>query len=889
MAKTEIFTLGLDGTQYLSVAKKLQTSIVELTKEQKKMRGTTKETSKAFVQNASDLKELKANYNNAIKGNIEYNNQAKATATLTKEVNTALKREAVTINEANQQTTRLNKVKKSLNVNNKEEKVLLDSINKRIDKNTEFVKDNSSSIEKQKMNIGNYSSALGGLHPMLGKLASGLEASKGGLDSGASGFKKFNTVLKFSIIGIIVTAVMLLIKGLMKMQPVIDKVSEVFAGMNAVLDVTIGFFSSVISLVTDVVTGQKSLSEAWKEGTELAGNLGQAMKDAYEEGAAIQNLIKDNERLARTTSMRIGNLEVEAERLKAISDDNTKSFQERESALKKSMSIERTIASERLTLAKNQMSAVLRANNLAAKSNALTDEQKNNLVSAINEVNTARKESQAVLMTNMKEENMLKQDRLEKDLDILIDGFDNVKKLNDKIIDSDKTTLSEKARLIAETQSLSNQSFEKQVSTLQKLTTENINADDLLKESNATLLNEKIRALGLSEIGETRLLEVIRERRIVESETAEQTKELAAQVIEKTIEGADRELEIYKRTHQRKKEEDTFFTQEKADAEKLRLENELAEEEKLFQEKLALQPEKEQELTDAIQLVRDENRIAQDELTLERDEALKEKKVIDLENQRAIDDENFNNKFALETERLERQRLLEVENAKKTGASVELINKKYAAKQKKIDGESNTAKLKMLADTLGSVAELLGKESALGKAAAISQALINTYLGISAGVKLGYPQAIPAVAAAAVTGFGAVKNIVSTKAEKGAAFGILDGKRHSQGGEDIHIGGQLVGEMEGGEMFGVMSRQATSKFLQFNNENTDGVSSDNGYFENGGAISSLSSASAISNVSKGTDMNAFIDKINGIKVVNNVNDTSNLINDNLEVENVANL
>jgi hypothetical protein len=41
--------------------------------------------------------------------------------------------------------------------------------------------------------------------------------------------------------------------------------------------------------------------------------------------------------------------------------------------------------------------------------------------------------------------------------------------------------------------------------------------------------------------------------------------------------------------------------------------------------------------------------------------------------------------------------------------------------------------------------------------------LINTYQGISAGVKLGFPAAIPAVALAAATGFSAVKNIIATK------------------------------------------------------------------------------------------------------------------------------
>ena len=81
------------------------------------------------------------------------------------------------------------------------------------------------------------------------------------------------------------------------------------------------------------------------------------------------------------------------------------------------------------------------------------------------------------------------------------------------------------------------------------------------------------------------------------------------------------------------------------------------------------------------------------------------------------------------------------------------------------------AKIKATSDTLSIVGDILGKESAAGKAIAISSALINTYLGISAGVKLGYPAAIPAVLAAAATGFKAVKNIIGTKVPKGGGGG----------------------------------------------------------------------------------------------------------------------
>jgi len=83
--------------------------------------------------------------------------------------------------------------------------------------------------------------------------------------------------------------------------------------------------------------------------------------------------------------------------------------------------------------------------------------------------------------------------------------------------------------------------------------------------------------------------------------------------------------------------------------------------------------------------------------------------------------------------------------------------------------------LTAVSSTAGQLADLAGKESAAGKALAVAQALINTYLGITAGVKLGFPAAIPAVLAASVTGFKAVKSIMSVKVPGGGGGGSIPG------------------------------------------------------------------------------------------------------------------
>ena len=89
----------------------------------------------------------------------------------------------------------------------------------------------------------------------------------------------------------------------------------------------------------------------------------------------------------------------------------------------------------------------------------------------------------------------------------------------------------------------------------------------------------------------------------------------------------------------------------------------------------------------------------------------------------------------------------------------------------KKEADQRIALAQQSASALTQLSDIVGKETAAGKALAVSAALINTYLGITAGVKLGFPAAIPAVAIAAMTGFSAVKNIIATKVPGGASGG----------------------------------------------------------------------------------------------------------------------
>jgi hypothetical protein len=116
------------------------------------------------------------------------------------------------------------------------------------------------------------------------------------------------------------------------------------------------------------------------------------------------------------------------------------------------------------------------------------------------------------------------------------------------------------------------------------------------------------------------------------------------------------------------------------------------------------------------------------------------------------------------------------------GASQDAItayDEKAAAARIQIEKAQQAAKLAIISDALGSVADLVGRDTVAGKALAIGQAIINTYLGATAALAAS-PPPFNFIAAGAViaTGLMNVKKIIETKlpgVEGGGAGGAAAG------------------------------------------------------------------------------------------------------------------
>ena len=103
-----------------------------------------------------------------------------------------------------------------------------------------------------------------------------------------------------------------------------------------------------------------------------------------------------------------------------------------------------------------------------------------------------------------------------------------------------------------------------------------------------------------------------------------------------------------------------------------------------------------------------------------------------------------------QTRALERQSLVATQA---TQAALVAFDKQTAAARIQIERAQQETKLLIISDALGVIAEAVGKETKAGKALAISQALINTYLGATKALAT-YPPPFGAIAAATVVAAG---------------------------------------------------------------------------------------------------------------------------------------
>ena len=558
----------------------------------------------------------------------------------------------------------------------------------------------------------------------------------------------------------------------------------------AIKDNIVSRFQGLISLFHAVGAGLQGLWErdlpalkkAAKDAAQAVVQLGTGMDpDAQREFseainetvaamAALATMRRDIIRQNRELTKQAEQLATAEQLAQVIADDATRSFAEREEAAERSReALERRAAVE-VRIAKNNLSLIERDLAIRRAAGEDVDGLMDQQLSAFQALAAAQRDYTVTVADNEKTRRELVQDRLERDLDIYIDAFDNQKTINERVIEDEKEALEVRRATLAETARLADASFAKQIETIQEFTGIQVNANDLIAESDAVALRDRIRALGLSEVIEGRLLEIVRERKLAIDDLARAQRELtktsreaftALQPLTRDTGAGDRADEVRKIVEgSTKATDDTAETAEEASA---RISEGVSNMQSAFQQAKGSVGEffqQQQQLADfQLQQAQQGVQAAQTEL----------------QTQLQLDAQGYASR--VETARAE----LEV------------------AKQKEAEAEKQRQKAQRAQLAAQSI------EQASNLVTAISKLWVNP----------GWPLALPATALL----FGSfaaakIKAFQATKLFSQGGYEILDGGSHASGRDVPLFTGRdgVQRRAEGGEGMAIFSRQATRKY-----------------------------------------------------------------------------
>ncbi len=174
-------------------------------------------------------------------------------------------------------------------------------------------------------------------------------------------------------------------------------------------------------------------------------------------------------------------------------------------------------------------------------------------------------EMDTILGANKKRARETDKDDFEKQLDFAIDFFEVNKNINMKIIEDEKTTLAEREAMTEETRRLSDSSFQSQIKLVEDYTGKRLDFDKLIKISDEAELRRILEKKDLNETTQTRILEILKERKLVlqeldEAEDATAEKRIAKnQEIEQSIQNIEQDdfdlkIELLEKEFEKEKE-----------------------------------------------------------------------------------------------------------------------------------------------------------------------------------------------------------------------------------------------------------------------------------------------------------------------------------------------
>jgi hypothetical protein len=284
--KIIIAELDIDVNALIKSTQEVKNAIDVVKNQQKELTKSGETSSAQFVQNAADLKTLGSAYNSNLKALSESTQAQADQANALQLVTLALNTEVTSIKEARDQNSLLNKLRNETNATTVEGKAQIESLNKKLDENNNFIKENADNYLKQKINIGNYSDsvkeALGSLNPLNGGLAG--FSQRAGEAGGV--LPLLTNGLKTAALGIY---------GMVRasLAFLATPIGLVIAAIGLTLGLLVNYLKSTQSGIDAVTSVTRPLQALFQSLLGVLQNLGKALFDAFNNPKKTLNDLAD--------------------------------------------------------------------------------------------------------------------------------------------------------------------------------------------------------------------------------------------------------------------------------------------------------------------------------------------------------------------------------------------------------------------------------------------------------------------------------------------------------------------------------------------------------------------------------------------------------------------
>ena len=568
-------------------------------------------------------------------------------------------------------------------------------------------------------------------------------------------------------------------------------------------------------------------TELGKEMKGIVGGIGDTMNEALKRGQRIEEI---NQRLAKSEAEHIEKTEALKELFaeqNQIARDTSKSVEEREKAAKASVETLKQINA----LARERNQLEVERIELQQKSNDTSDEEKADLARKKAELNAANRE-------------ML-----------------NAETAQNKVINSIRNTARQEENARAKEQA------DKARARMQEELKQQREAVEEYVKTNSAVAKSLQERLAIEEKGMQDRLAVLEKEKskglIKKNEYEKQKREIEEAYLKTrtdlSIEAVKKEAEQYELQNKTKIDSETRLTakliaqeQGRQDAIYQKKVEALEKEKKLKQEAHDWDYNAEDAYQQQLQELREGYNEKAKELSKQQSEIEKEEKkaqqeldfqdkLLTLQEQGAtqweIEEEQMRQNHEQEREALNELLASNQVSQEEYNKRLSILSRKQSQDEINLKRKTEESKLQLALGALSQAKQLFGEHTAVGKAAAVAEAMINTYLGITKALSA-YPPPYNAIMAGVTGAMGMlnVKKIMETnvKYEKG---GLLKGKSHNEGGIPFTVAGRGGFEAEDGEF--LVNKKATKKnlpLLNFLNSDVSNGSYNPVYMQAGGVI-----------------------------------------------------